>query len=191
MLVPTVEHIKQDAWVKENSFEPPIAVLMFVFTSKGGFFSNNPIHVKIQMWLTVGENYSDIAICFPDAYAYPMNQTLGKPPSAGWVQVIKENNFTGEGDIIFTSSGSFGYIIFSEEKPVYYAAEQHIIQISPHESLLQMKFAIYSVGVTLISIGVSVLALPKIRTAKKGKTQKTRKKRIKLNFLLFLWCFNV
>jgi|YelNatPaOPRAMG01_1025707.scaffolds.fasta_scaffold147604_2 hypothetical protein len=152
---------------------------MFVFTSKGGFFSNNPIHVKIQMWLTVGENYSNIAICFPDAYTYPMNQTLGKPPSVGWVQVIKENNFTGEGDIIFTFSGSFGYIIFSQEKPVYYAAEQHIIQISPYESLLQKKFTSYGVGVALISLGVTVLALPKIRTARKRKPQpKRREKRM-------------
>ena len=116
IIIPIVEHIKQDAWIRENPSEPPVAVLMFTFTSKGGFFANNPIHVRIQMWLTVGKNYSNIVICFPDAYAYPRNQTPGKPPNAGWIPITKSGNLTGEGDIEFTSSGSFGYIIYSEEK---------------------------------------------------------------------------
>ena len=36
--VPTAKHIKQDAWLSEKpDEEPPIAILMFTFTSKGDF----------------------------------------------------------------------------------------------------------------------------------------------------------
>jgi len=177
IIIPIAETIKQDAWISENPSEPPVAVLMFTFTSKGGFFANSPIHVRIQMWLTVGENYSNIVICFPDAYAYPRNQTPGKPPNAGWIPIPRSGNLTGEGDIEFTSSGSFGYIIYSEEKPVYYAAEQQIIHVSLYENLVQIRFAADGIGVTLISIGVAILALPKIieKTSKKSK-QRTKRK---------------
>ncbi|MEM3875374.1 MAG: hypothetical protein QXU45_09625 [Candidatus Bathyarchaeia archaeon] len=173
---PVMENIKQDVWIKENPSEPPVAILLFVFNSKWGFFSNSPIHVKVQMWVTVGENVTEVAICFPDAYAYPINQTPGRPPNAGWIPIRKENNFTGEGDIIFTYPGAFGYIIYSEGKPVYYAADQEIIQISPPENLSQLKITVYSVGIALISLGLSVLILPKIRTAKKRKTNKRKLK---------------
>jgi len=149
---------------------------MFTFSSKWGFFANNPVHVKVQMWFSVGENWSNIAICFPDAYAYPINRTPGLPPQAGWVSVMKttENGFIGEGDIIFTSPGSFGYIIFSEENPVYYAAEQQIIQISPSENLLQIKIGVYATGIALISLGLSVLMLPKIIEKRITRKEKGR-----------------
>jgi len=171
----TVEHIKQDAWAREDPSENPIADLMFTFSSKGGFFANRPIHVRIQIWLTLGENYSSIAICFPDAYSYPRNQTPGKPPEAGWVQISKKDDLLGESDLEFTSPSSFGYIIYSEGQPAYYAAEQQIIQISPYENFEQMKFAAYGVGLTLISIGIALLALPKI-------IEKTRRTKIKIEY---------
>ena len=78
ILIPTVEHIKQDVWIRQNSSEPPIAVLMFIFTSKGGF-TGQPIHVKIQMWLTEGGITPTLPSFFQTAYAYPRNQTLVNP----------------------------------------------------------------------------------------------------------------
>jgi len=158
VVIPSSEHIKQDAWIAEDPSKPPIGVLEFVFASKAGFFAGIPIHVKVRLWFTVGENYSDLAICFPDAYAYPRNQTPGKPPSAGWVPINKKDGFIGEGDIEFTQSGSFGYIVYSKGWPVYYAADGQIIQISPQESFLQMRFAVWGVGATFISIGAGILA---------------------------------
>jgi hypothetical protein len=41
---PIIENVKQDAWIKEDPSEPPVAILMFIFSSKWGFFSNSPIH---------------------------------------------------------------------------------------------------------------------------------------------------
>ena len=118
---------------------------------------------------------SEVAICFQDAYAYPITQIPGKPPNAAWIPVTKENKFIGEGDLIFTSPGTFGYIIYSEGKPVYYAAGQQIIQISPSENMFQIKIAIYSLGITLISLGISIVILPKIKTYHKRKATKRRR----------------
>jgi hypothetical protein len=169
---PTAENIKQDAWIRQNPSEPPIAVLMFTFTSKGGFFTGQPMHVKIQMWLTAGENYTDIAIVFPDAYAYPRNQTPGKPPGAPWFSLTENGDRIGQGDMEFTASDSFGYIIYSEGQPVYYAADQKTIEISPYENFLQVRYGLYGLGLTLISIAISILAIPTIG-------EKVRKKRRK------------
>ncbi|MDW8034533.1 MAG: hypothetical protein RMI79_06360 [Nitrososphaerota archaeon] len=185
-IAPVMENIKMDAWIREDPSEPPVAILKFVFNSKWGFFSNSPIHVKVQIWVAAGENASDVAICFPDAYAYPINQTPSKPPHAGWIPIRKENNFTGEGDIIFTYPGTFDYIIYSEGKPVYYAAEREIIQISPPENLHQIKITVYGVGIALISLGLSVFILPKIRIVKKRKTTKKKLMR-KCNHSLLLY----
>jgi hypothetical protein len=173
---PIIENVKQDAWIKEDPSEPPVAILMFIFSSKWGFFSNSPIHVKVQMWVTEGVNLSEVAICFPDAYAYPITQTSGKPPNAAWIPVTKEkeNKFMGEGDLVFTSPGTFGYIIYSEGKPVYYAGGQQIIQISPPENLFQIKIAYYGLGIALISLGISILILPKIKAAQNRKAYKRR-----------------
>jgi len=172
--IPTAEHIKQDAWLSDKpDEEPPIAVLMFTFTSKGDFTANYPIHVRIQMWVTVGINYSNVAICFPDSYAYPRNQTPGKPPEAGWISISENDDRVGEGDIEFTSEGSFGYIIFSDNKPVYYAADQEIIHVLPHENRIQFELNHKIAGFTLIGIGVSlIVGFVSIETAKKRKGKK-------------------
>jgi len=176
VFIPTAENIKQDAWIRQNHSEPPIAVLMFTFTSKGGFFTGQPIHVKIQMWLTVGENYTDIAIVFPDAYAYPRNQTPGKPPSAPWFSLTENGDRNGQGNMEFTASGSFGYIIYSEGQPVYYAADQKTIEISPYENFLQVEYGLHGLGLTLISIAASILAIPTIREeVRKKRRSKNRK----------------
>lgn len=156
--VPTAKHIKQDAWISEKPDEqPPIAVLMFTFTSKGDFAANHPIHVRIQMWVTVGINFSDVAICFPDSYAYPRHQTPGKPPDAGIFPISENGDRIGEGDIEFTSEGSFGYIIYSEDEPVYYAADQEIIHVLPHQNIAQLELSHKTTGITLIGIGVSLI----------------------------------
>jgi len=192
IFIPTVEHIKQDAWIRQNSSEPAIAGLMFIFTSKGGFFTGQPIHVKIQMWLTEGENYTDIAIVFPDAYAYPRNQTPGKPPSAPWICLKEDGDRIGEGDIEFTSPGSYGYIIFSEGQPVYYAADQKTIEISPYENFLQVRYSLYGLGLTLISIAVSILAIPAIREKRRKGTNERKRQKVdllksKLNYVITSW----
>lgn len=177
--IPTAEHIKQDAWLPENpDEEPPIAILMFTFTSKGDFTANYPIHVKIQMWVTVGINCSNVAICFPDSYAYPRKQTPGKPPEAGWIPISENGDRIGESDIEFTSQGSFGYIIYSNNEPVYYAADQEIIHVSPHENRIQLELSHRTAGFTLIGISVSIIGIigiPKFRKPAK-ETRTTRKK---------------
>ena len=176
-------HIKQDAWLSEKpDEEPPIAVLMFTFTSKGDFTANYPIHVRIQMWVTVGINCSNVAICFPDSYAYPRNQTSGKPPEAGWIPISENGDRIGEGDIEFTSQGSFGYIIYSNNEPVYYAANQEIIHVLPHERRIQLDLSHKSVGIALIGIGISlIVGVISIKTSRsrKGKEARLRAKRKK------------
>lgn len=177
--IPTVKHIKQDLWVTEKTdSEPPNAYLMFTFTSKGGFTSNCPMHVEIQIWLTVGVNYSNLAIVFPDAYEYPMKQIPGKPPEAPWIPISENGDRIGEGDMEFTSPGSYGYIIYSQEQPVYYAAEQEIIKVSPYEVQAQTDLNHKMLGVTLVGIGLTAIMVPKIKE-KKSKPKITRKKRQK------------
>lgn len=182
--IPTAEHIKQDAWLSEKpSEEPPIAFLVFTFTSKGDFYANHPIHVSIQMWVTVGINCSNVVICFPDSYAYPRHQTPGKPPDAGEIPISENGDRIGEGDIEFTSEGSFGYIIFSDNKPVYYAADQEIIHVLPHENKIQLELNHKIAGFTLIGIGVSLIVgvigieTAKLRKGKKKSRQKTKRKK--------------
>jgi len=33
IFAPIVENVKLDAWIKEDPFEPPVAILMFIFSS--------------------------------------------------------------------------------------------------------------------------------------------------------------
>ncbi|MDH5771433.1 MAG: hypothetical protein OEZ25_09130, partial [Candidatus Bathyarchaeota archaeon] len=158
MFIPTAKHIKQDAWLSEKPDEaPPVATLMFTFTSKGDFAANYPIHVAIQMWVTVGFNCSNVAVCFPDSLAYPRHQIPGKPPDAGWIPISENGNRIGEGDIEFTSEGSFGYIIYSDNEPVYYAADQGIIHVLPHDNIIQLELNHRTAGIALIGIGVPLI----------------------------------
>jgi hypothetical protein len=180
--IPMAKHIRQDLWVTEKTdSEPPNAYLMFTFTSKGGFTANYPIHVEIQIWLTAGINYSDLAIVFPDAYEYPRKQMLGKPPEAPWIPISENGDRIGESDMEFTSPGSFGYIIYSQEKPVYYAADQQIIQISPYEVRVQTELNYRMLGVALVGVGLSTILVPEIKRKSKPKItgKKRRKKRKK------------
>jgi len=81
--------------------------------------------------------FSDIAMCFPNSYTYPRRQTPWQTSRRGWISISENGDRVGEGDIEFTGSGSFGYIIYSQGKPVYYAANQKTIEVSPFEVRIQ------------------------------------------------------
>lgn len=167
--IPKGEQIKQDVWdIGEGD---PEGYLVFYFTSSGGFFANYPIHVKIQVWITAGKNYSDIVVVFPDAYVYPRNQTPGNPPAAAEIPISEDGDRIGEGYMEFTSSGSFGYIIFSRGQPVYYAANIQIIQVSPYENRVQLDLANKGVGITLAALGITLIGLPILKHKKKKPSE--------------------
>jgi hypothetical protein len=131
-----VEQVFQDVWVERPQDEPH-AAYWFTFTSKGAFTANYPVHVLIKLWITKGqEALLPLSFLFPDALVYPRRVTQGHPPEAPNIPVSFSSNegaYIGEGDMEFTAAGQFGYIIFSQGKPVFYAAQKKIITISPVE----------------------------------------------------------
>jgi hypothetical protein len=57
----------------------------------------------------------------------------------------------------FTQAGSFGYIIFSKEKPRYYAGNREAIKISPYEARSQIENNRIMAGLTVSGIGVATV----------------------------------
>lgn len=159
--IPQVHSIKQEVWLSSDPKEPPIAILVFEFSSKGSFTANYPIHVKVKMMISSGINLTDImpvTIVFPDAYMYPrVIEKPGMPPTAGIVSLsLTQEGITGEADIEFTSRGIFGYIIFSKDSPAYYAANSPLIEIAPYETRLQIESGEKNLGITLIGVAITI-----------------------------------
>jgi len=160
LFTPNVQSIKQDPWLSDNLDESPKAILIFDFSSKGAFTANYPIHIKVRMMISEGVNVTDIMpidIIFPDAYAYPRTiEKPGFPPTAGIVKLNStQEGLAGEADIEFTSKGTFGYIIFSRDSPVYYAADIPLIEIAPYEVRLQLDESSRNHGIVFIVAAIS------------------------------------
>jgi len=99
--------------------------------------------------------------------------TTIKPPHARWITIRKENNFTGKGDIIFTYLDFWLYNLFRRKTYILCYGTRNNTNLSARKPVpnknrrLQRRNSLYIVG-------LSVLILPKIRTAKKRKTTKRR-----------------
>lgn len=171
LFVPRAQSIKQDPWLSDDPKEPPRAILIFDFSSKGAFTANYPIHVRVRMMVSEGTNVTDIMpidIIFPDTYVYPrIIEKLGAPPTAGIVKLNSTHEgLVGEADIEFTSKGAFGYIIFSKGNPVYYAANISIIEIAPHETRLQLEASERNHGIAFITTAIAAFVALVIFLAK-------------------------
>lgn len=181
LFTPDVQSIKQDAWPAEKLEDSPIAVVVFSFTSRGAFTANHPIHIKVDMFISEGINITNLLpleIIFPDSFAYPRNITeLGFPPNAGSVKISQKNmGGFGEGDVEFTSGGSFGYIIYSKGVPVFYAANIPVIEVAPYEIRLQLETNERNIGMGLMAVGVTLFVGFLSQTPKKKrKSRRTEK----------------
>ena len=130
-----MEQIFNDVWI-ENIHKDPLAVFTFTFISEDAFTTNFPIRVKIKMLITQGyqKELLPIRFIFPDAFTYPRKiESPSGTPTAAQVSISSIPPYQGETEMEFTQPGTFGYIIFSKEKPRYYVANRPAIKISPPE----------------------------------------------------------
>ncbi len=131
-----LEHFFNDIWI-EKGYKDPLAVITFKFSSEEAFTTNYPINVKVTILITKGlqKELLPLRIIFPDSFKHPQEITSPSgTPTAGIVKIRSSPPYEGEAVIEFTQSGSFGYIIFSKNKPRYYAANRNVITISPYDT---------------------------------------------------------
>jgi len=103
---------------EDPDHEAPKAVIQFTFTSKGAFTVNYPIHVKVEIWFREGINHTNVIVHILNPPAQAFKYPLSDPPDAGLIRISEVGNpRVGELDVIFTSQGPFGFVVFSGMLP--------------------------------------------------------------------------
>lgn len=173
----SAQQIIQDAWV-ENPADPPKAYYQFTFVSVGAFTANYPIELSIKLWITKGlvDQLTPLAFVFPDALAYPQTPSLTHPAEAPTINVtfsLADGAYVGKGAIEFTAAGQFGYIIFCKGQPAYYTADRKTITVSPVEVREQLNNNQRNTGLTLLSIGITlIVGSPIVSIVLRTRTEK-------------------
>jgi hypothetical protein len=185
LILPSVSDTKQIPWTKPNE-ETPKAVIQFTFTSKVAFTTNYPIHVKVEILLLKEENENDtnlvIGIVNPPAQAY--KTPLSEYPYSALIWMSTDGlPRTGELDVEFTASGSYGFFILSGVLPeltnmtVAFVYNSALIEIEPYNIRFTSEWAIRAISIPVIFSCIGIyLERDKISSRIFNKKRKTKRR---------------
>lgn len=156
--IPDTVAVTQVPW-SETGYETPKAAIQFTFTSKIAFTTNYPIHAKVEIWLyRQNQNDTNIFVHIVNPPAQAFKYPLSDPPTAGLIEMPKTGYpRKGEIDLEFTSSGAYGFAIYSGESSYlgnmivgYAAQDKDVIQISPAETRFSTEWIVRGIGISFI-----------------------------------------
>ena len=148
-----------------NPDNPPIKWISKVcYKSKGAFIAGEKINVNIEFKIVNNSFYEKvknkkITYLFWNSFKYPLNITASFPEGGGCSKIIDDKVVKMNCDIVYNMPGEYGYKILFDEPSIPGYSNNHIIDIAPLETGLQLHNSNLILCLTYVAILLSSLGI--------------------------------